>query len=83
MYVKEDIARARVRPRNIDKRKNIGCQATGDKETQENREKIKKKSTQYPKKEISPMESLILLRGKYLYGEGKTKMKGMTPINQL
>jgi hypothetical protein len=68
MYVKEDTAWARVRPRNSDTRKNIGCQATDDRETQENREKIKEKNTQYPKKEISPVESPILLRGKSLYG---------------
>jgi hypothetical protein len=64
----KNTARVRVKPRNSDARQNIGCQATCDKETQENREKIKEKNTQYPKKEISPVESPILLRGKYLYG---------------
>jgi len=33
VYVKEDIAKERVRPINLDKRKNTGFQATGDKET--------------------------------------------------
>jgi hypothetical protein len=47
---------------------NISCQAIDDKETQENREKIKEKSTQYPKKKISLVESPIQLRGKSLYG---------------
>jgi hypothetical protein len=28
VYVKEDTAKARVKPRNSDIRKNIGCQAT-------------------------------------------------------
>jgi hypothetical protein len=55
------IVRARVKPRKSYARKIAGFQATGDTETQLNREKIKEKNTQYPKKEISPVESLILL----------------------
>jgi hypothetical protein len=50
VYAKKDTARERVKPRNSDARKNTGCQATCDMETQENREKIKEKNTQYPKK---------------------------------
>jgi hypothetical protein len=67
-YAKNDTAKERDRPRNSDTRENIGCQATNDRETQENKEQIKEKNTQYPKKEISPAESPILLRGKSLYG---------------
>jgi hypothetical protein len=67
-YVKEDISLERVKPRNSYIMQNIGFQATYDRETQENIEQIKEKNTQCPKKEISPVESPILLRGISLYG---------------
>jgi hypothetical protein len=67
-YTKKNTVRARVNPRNSDARKNTSYQAIGDKKTQEKREKIKEKNTQYPKKETSPMESPILLQGKSFYG---------------
>jgi hypothetical protein len=67
-YVKEDTAKARVRPINSDTRKNIGFQVTNERETQENKEKIKDKNTQYPQKGDLPRESQILLQGKSLYG---------------
>jgi hypothetical protein len=46
VYTKQNTAKARVKPRNLDARKNAGCQATSDKQYQENREKIKEKNTQ-------------------------------------
>jgi hypothetical protein len=53
-YAKEGTTWERVRSRNLDKNKNIGCQETSKTETQENKEKIKEKNTQYPKREIIP-----------------------------
>jgi hypothetical protein len=83
MYTKRKTTRERVKPRNSDARKNIGCQTIGDKETQENKEKIKEKTLNTPKTEISSVESYILLRGKSLYGYGQTTTYGITPRNQL
>jgi hypothetical protein len=54
MYTKKNTTRARDKSRNSDARKNTGCQATCDKETQENIEKIKEKNTKYPKKGDRP-----------------------------
>jgi hypothetical protein len=60
-YFKEDIAWERVKPRNSYIMLNTDCQATDDRETQENREQIKEKNTQHPKKEISLADSPIML----------------------
>jgi hypothetical protein len=54
VYPKQDTSMEMVKPRNSDARKNTCFQETCDMETQENRENIKDKNTQYPQKEYLP-----------------------------
>jgi hypothetical protein len=58
---KKNTVMERVNPRNLAARKNIGYQATCDKETREKERKSRRKTLNTPKKEISLVESPILL----------------------